>query len=79
MRASLARERRWLTVEPLPGYAPELNPVELVFGNVKGRKLANHCGPDLTSLAHALRSGLARVRRRLQLALAFLRHVGLEL
>ena len=79
VRAYLARERHWLTVEPLPGYAPELNPVELVFGNVKGRELANHCGPDLASLAHALRTGLARVRRRPHLAWAFLRHTGLEL
>jgi hypothetical protein len=27
MRAWLGRQRRWLVVEPLPGYAPELNPV----------------------------------------------------
>jgi transposase len=79
VRAYLAHQYRWLTVEPLPGYAPELNPVELVFGNVKGSELANHCGPDLAVLAGALRSGLARVRRRPQLAFAFLRHTGLDL
>jgi transposase len=28
MRAYLARQRTWLTVERLPDYAPELNPVE---------------------------------------------------
>jgi hypothetical protein len=28
MRAWLGRQRSWLVVEPLPGYAPELNPVE---------------------------------------------------
>jgi hypothetical protein len=53
--------------------------VELVFGNVKGRELANHCGPDLSILARALRTGLAGVRRRLQMAFAFLRHTGLAL
>ncbi len=29
MRAWLRRQRSWLVVEPLPGYAPELNPVEM--------------------------------------------------
>jgi transposase len=28
MGAWLRRQRHWLVVEPLPGYAPELNPVE---------------------------------------------------
>ena len=28
MRTWLRRQRSWLVVEPLPGYAPELNPVE---------------------------------------------------
>jgi len=79
VRTYVAGQRSWLTVEPLPGYAPDLNPVELVFGNVKGRELANHCGPDLPILAAALRTGLARVRRCPQLALAFLQHTGLAL
>lgn len=77
MLAYLARQRPWLRVERLPGYAPDLNPVESVFGNVKGRELANHCGPELTTLATALRTGLGRVRRRPQLARAFLHHAGL--
>ena len=46
MLAHLASQRHWLTAERLPGYAPDLNPVESIFGNVKGRELANHCGPD---------------------------------
>jgi transposase len=29
MGAWLGRQRPWLVVEPLPGYAPELNPVEM--------------------------------------------------
>src|SRR5207237_5965272 len=41
MRAYLARQRGWLHVERLPGYAPELNPIEQVWGNVKMRELAN--------------------------------------
>jgi transposase len=79
MRGYLARQRPWLSVERLPAYAPELNPVEPVFGNVKGGELANHCGPELTTLAGSLRTGMARVRRQPRLAFAFLRHAGLEL
>src|SRR5437867_1446047 len=35
MTAWLATQRRWLRAERLPGYAHDLNPVELVWGNVK--------------------------------------------
>jgi putative transposase len=36
MMAWLARQRRWLVVDALRAYAPDLNPVELLWGNVKG-------------------------------------------
>jgi transposase len=35
MRAFLARQRHWLVVERLPAYAPDLNPVELLWGKLK--------------------------------------------
>jgi len=79
MRAYLRRQRAWLTVEPLPGYAPELNPVEQVWGNVKGGELANVCAADLPALRHPAHRGFARVRRHPHLAFAFLRHAGLTL
>ena len=47
MQAYLHAQRSWLTVERLPGYAPDLNPAELVWGNVKGRELANLCADNL--------------------------------
>lgn len=79
MSAYLARQRAWLTVERLPAYAPELNPLEPLWGNVKGGELANLCPPDLAALRTPLRTGFARVRRRPQLAFAFLHHAGLKL
>ena len=79
MRAYLTTQRAWLRVERLPAYAPDLNPVELVWGNVKTRELANHCAPDLDALRHPLRVGLGRVRRHPTLAHSFLRHAGLSL
>lgn len=77
MNAYLAAQRAWLTVERLPGYAPHLNPVEALWGNVKGQELANLCARDLKESAGALRRGMARVRRHRPLGFAFLRHAGL--
>ena len=74
----LAHERTWLTVERLPGYAPELNPVEQIWGNIKGRELANLCPTDILALRKPLRAGFARIRRRPSLAFGFLRHAGLS-
>src|SRR5206468_3983221 len=57
MTAYLATQRSWLTIERLPGYAPELNPTELVWGNVKGRELANLCADNLGEVERAVRTG----------------------
>src|SRR5207253_8327609 len=41
MKAHLASQRRWLVVERLPAYAPELNPVEKLRANLKDTELEN--------------------------------------
>lgn len=79
MQAYLARQTAWLTIERLPGYAPELNPVEAVWGNVKGQELANKCAADLGDAAAALESGLLRVGASRTLPHRFLQHAGLSL
>ena len=78
MKAYLLEQRGWLTVEKLPGYAPDLNPVELLWGNVKGKELANRCAKDLAELDTAVRNGMARVRKSATLANSFLQHAGLS-
>jgi putative transposase len=78
VREYLHRQRHWLRVEWLPGYAPELNPAELLWGNIKGCELANLCADNLTQAAGALRRGMIRVRRSPTLARAFVRHAGLS-
>jgi transposase len=78
MQVYLARQRHWLVVERLPGYAPDLNPTELVWGNVKGQELANLCADNLGAVEAELRAGLGRVARHPSLAFAFLRHTGLS-
>nr|WP_308200296.1 IS630 family transposase [Kibdelosporangium philippinense] len=79
MKEWLATQRHWLRVEPLPGYAPDLNPMETVWGNVKARELANLC-PDTLDEAHtAAQTGLERVGSSYQLCFNFLDHTGLSL
>jgi hypothetical protein len=79
MKHYLSTQRRWLKIEMLPGYSPDLNPVETLWGNVKGQELANLCADDLGEVADAVERGLARVGACHELARAFLAHAGLSL
>lgn len=79
VRAWIEQERHWLTVERLPAYAPELNPVEGLSAWLKGGCLANVCGDQLAPLIASVRNGARRVRRRNQLLQAFLSKAGLSL
>jgi putative transposase len=78
MKTYLARQTSWLTVAQLPGYAPDLNPVESLWGNVKRLELANRCAVGLGESCRAVCRGMARVRRRKILAFAILKHAGLS-
>ena len=77
MKRFLFEQRDWLTIEWLPGYAPELNPTEGVWSNIKGRELANFCADDIQQATHAFRNGLRRVSHTTHLPHSFLRHAGL--
>jgi transposase len=79
MKAWLATQRRWLTVEQLPGYAHDLNPMEQVWGNLKNTELANLCADTIDEAAVAADEGLMRIGGDTDLCLAFLRHCGLFL
>ena len=76
MQAYLHAQRSWLTVERLPGYAPDLNPADR--GATSRAASANLCADNLAEVAQELRAGLRRVRRSPTLAFAFLRHTGLS-
>ena len=53
-QAALAERAHWLTVEWLPKYAPELNDIEIVWGDLKSRHLAHRTFIDLDSLDSAI-------------------------
>ena len=79
MQTFLGGQRHWLVIERLPPYGHELNPVEQVWGNVKGRELANLCPDAIEDAAASADSGLSRVGGDLALCVAFLKHCGLSL
>lgn len=77
VKAYLEAEGSWLTIERLPGYAPELNPVEGLWSWMKGTVAANFCPESLAPVRQRLRRGRRRVARRGDLIEAFLRKSGL--
>jgi transposase len=79
MAAWLRRQRHWLVVERLPGYAPELNPVEALWSNLKGVELVNLAADTLEEVTTAAERGIQRIRDTHHLAYSFLRHCGLSL
>jgi DDE superfamily endonuclease len=79
MRAHLDAQRDWLTVERLPAYAPELNPAEYLWANLKGAELANFAGDTLAEVADQAQHGIQRVCDSDSLVLGFLAHTGLSL
>ncbi len=58
-------------LEYLPAYAPELNPVEYIWGHWKSHELPNLCPKDFASLSCHARRALRRMRRRPTLVTAF--------
>jgi transposase len=55
----------------LPAYAPELNPVEYVWGYFKQHRLPNFSAKDLAHLSDFGRRQLRNIRRRPKLITAF--------
>ena len=72
-------QRDWLRIEPLPGYAPDVNPIEQVWGNLKSMELANLCSDSIDEVANTADAGLDRIGSDAALCFAFLRHCGLRL
>jgi transposase len=59
----LATTKGRVWVERLPGYAPELNPIEYLWGYAKGNDLANFAPKDLWELSQKAKKALRRVKR----------------
>lgn len=71
VREYLDNQRGAIAVEFLPAYAPEINPVECIWGYLKSHAMPNFCARGLQHLSAHARSRLRSMRRRPTLVKAF--------
>lgn len=67
----VASQQARLELERLPAYAPELNPVEYLWGYWKQHELPNFCPKNFAELSDHARRALRRMRRRPSLVRSF--------
>lgn len=70
---------RFIQLEPLPAYAPQLNPQEGMWHLLKDVELGNVCCLNLDQLSHELRLAIVRLRRQRALVLSCFEQAGLQL
>ena len=68
-----------IVTEDFPGYAPEANPAEGVWGYTKYHRLPNYAPEDTGELRSRLWSEWSSLRRRPDLLASFIRHAGIPL
>jgi transposase len=73
---SAQRGRLWL--EALPGYAPDLNPIELIWCMSKYHRLANHGIGDLEQLQQAAQGAINEILLQTELLKNCIRNAGLQ-
>ena len=78
MRTFAESHRDWLTVVRLSAYAPDLNPAEGVWANMKNG-LGNLAASNVDQLAAIVRNRLKRIQYRPALIDGFLAQTGLTL
>ena len=66
-----------LQLEWLPPYAPELNPVQYVWGYLDNGVMANYAPPTLKDIRQRLHKGIRRIYPRPSLLRGFLKASGL--
>lgn len=78
MRRFITAHTDWLTVIQMPSYAPDLNPVEGVWANMKNG-LGNLAARNIDHLTAIVRNRLKRIQYRLDLINGFLAQTGLTI
>jgi transposase len=69
----------WFEVEWLPGYAPDLNPVEMLWNHTKYADLANFIPDDVHHLLQSVHTSITHTRQNGRLLRSFFKHSELEL
>ena len=70
---------QYIHLEPLPAYAPDLNPAEGVWHHLKKVELRNVSCQDLYHLRHELNLAIMRLRSKPRLIKSFFAGAGLPL
>jgi len=78
-RQYLERQADRIQVEWLPGYAPDLNPDEHVWGHTKHGVLANFCPDDLDELEAQVDLAMSNKAKEPSLLHSFFKLAGLQL
>ena len=68
-----------IETEDFPGYAPDANPDEGVWGWTKYHRLPNYAPEDTRELRFRLWEEFSALRRRADLLASFIRHAGIPL
>jgi hypothetical protein len=71
VRDHVEQQRGKIALEYLPPYAPDLNPVECIWGYLKPHAMPNFCARDLTHLGRHTSSRPRSMQRRGTLVTAF--------
>ncbi len=70
---------KWLHLEKLPAYAPDLNPDEGIWNYLKRVELANTCSQNLAELYLKIQDAARRLRRKPRVILGCFAQAGLTL
>jgi transposase len=68
-----------IVLDYLPPYAPELNPVEYIWGYLKHREIANLCAYNLHEVSDFARRRLKSMQRRPKLTASFWKQAELPI
>lgn len=69
----------WFEVEWLPAYAPELNPVEMVWNHTKYADLANFIPEDVDELHQSVAASIGNTHTQMHLIRSFFQYAGSKL
>jgi transposase len=79
VRLMQAEHPDWFEVEWLPAYAPELNPVEMLWNHTKYADLANFIPEDVDDLQQSVAASIENTRTQTYLLRSFFQYAKLEL
>jgi len=79
VRLLQAEHPDWFEVEWLPAYAPELNPVEMVWNHTKYADLANFIPDDVHHLHQAIAHSIRTLSSQFDLIRSFFKYAALQL